>query len=82
MILNIGQAAGGVTLAYDCAGNKWIGLKIAGPNPAGKRGRNVSQGAVYDPKRKLIWATGSRCQMWVLKPDIAKAERADLAGAK
>ena len=83
MILNIGQTAtGGVTLAYDCADNKWVGLKIGGPNPAGKGGRNVSQGAVYDPKRRLVWATGTRSQMWVLKPDVAKAGRVDLAAPK
>jgi len=77
MILNIGQTTtvGGqrATLGYDCAGNKWVGLKIGGPNPAGKRGRNVSQGAVYDPKRKLVWATGSRSQVWVMRPDIPEA---------
>ncbi len=83
MILNIGQTApGGVTLAYDCAGNRWVGLKIGGPNPAGKGGRNVSQGAVYDPKRKLVWATGARSQVWVLKPDVANAEKVDLTALK
>ena len=85
-IVNIGQTTmlGGerVTLAYDCAKNTWLGLKIGGPNPAGKGGRNVSQGAVYDPKRKLVWATSSRSQMWVLRLDIAKAGKADLTVPK
>jgi hypothetical protein len=68
------------TLAYDCAGNRWLALKWTGPNPAGKGGRNVSQGAVYDPKRKLIWATGARSQVWVLRPDLETAARVDLGG--
>ncbi|MFO7899963.1 MAG: kelch repeat-containing protein [Planctomycetota bacterium] len=65
------------TLAYDCAGDRWLALTWTGPNPAGK-GRNVSQGAVYDPKRKLVWATGARSQMWVLRPDVEAAEKAEL----
>jgi galactose oxidase-like protein len=85
VILNIGQTAalGGerVTLGYDCAKNTWLALKIGGPNPSSK-GRNVGQGAVYDPKRKLVWATSSRSQMWVLRPDIAKAERVGLPAPK
>lgn len=41
------------TPLYDCAANKWLACKIDGPNPAGKDGRNVSLGLVYDPKRGL-----------------------------
>ncbi|MFW6107576.1 MAG: hypothetical protein ACOC70_00115 [bacterium] len=68
------------TLAYDCAGNRWLALNWPGPNPAGK-GRNVSQGAVYDPKRKLIWATGAQSQVWVLRPDVETAEKVELGKA-
>ena len=32
------------TPAYDCAANAWVALTIAGPAPAGKDGRNVSEG--------------------------------------
>jgi len=64
-----------LTLAYDCAANAFVRLKIPGPNPAGKRGRNVSQGAMYDPKRKLIWATDTNSQVYVLRLDATSVER-------
>ena len=86
MILNIGQTTtlGGerVTLAYDCAKDTWSAVKIGGPNPAGKGGRNISQGAVYDPKRKLVWATDTGSQIWVLRPDAANAGKVDLTEFK
>ena len=55
------------TPAYDCAANKWIGCKIDGPNPAGKEGRNVSLGLVYDLNRDLIWAVDTRGSIFVLR---------------
>jgi hypothetical protein len=55
------------TPAYDCAANRWLGLRIDGPNPAGKDGRNVSLGLVYDAKRDLIWAVDTDSHIYVLR---------------
>src|SRR2546426_1007517 len=41
------------TVAYDCANNRWVSLKIGGDDPIGNEGRNVSLGLVYDTKRQL-----------------------------
>ena len=60
------------------AANKWIALTIAGPAPAGKDGRNVSEGAAYDAKRRLIWATDANGQIYVLKLEAASVARKDL----
>jgi hypothetical protein len=63
------------TLGYDCAADRWVVYQLGGANPAGKDGRNVSLGVVYDPKRKLIWACDANNQVWVLRPDLSTAER-------
>jgi hypothetical protein len=61
------------TPAYDCAGNRWVSLKITGDDPNGKDGRNVSLGLMYDAKRKLFWAVDSASTVYVLRlePDSA-----------
>jgi len=66
------------TPAYDCAANKWVVLKISGPSPAGKRGRNVSMGLMYDARRKLIWAVDTHGNIFVLRLDAKSVERKDL----
>lgn len=70
------------TLVYDCAKNRWLALKITGKNPADPRrrggGRNVSQGLMYDAKRKLIWSTDTNSQVYVLRLDVKKAGKVDL----
>ena len=66
------------TPAYDGAANKWIACKIAGPNPAGKEGRNVSLGLVYDAKRDALWAVDTHGQVFVLRLDAVTLIRKDL----
>jgi hypothetical protein len=53
-------------------------LTVAGPSPAGKDGRNVSAGAAYDAKRRLIWATDTNGQIYVLRLDASSVAREDL----
>ena len=61
------------TPAYDCGANKWLSIRIDGPNPAGKDGRNVSLGLVYDAKRDLIWAVDTNSNIYVLRLDMKAA---------
>ncbi|MCY2953878.1 MAG: hypothetical protein NTU53_18195 [Planctomycetota bacterium] len=63
------------TPAYDCATNRWLGLRIDGPNPAGKDGRNVSLGLVYDAKRNLIWAVDADSHIYVLRLETKTAAK-------
>ena len=57
--------------AYDCAGNRWVALKLGGPNPAaGGYGYNVSLGLSYDARRNLHWAVGQYGQIHVLRIDL------------
>jgi len=66
------------TPAYDCAGDRWISLKIGGRDPSGPRGRDPSLGMVYDPKRKLFWAVDARSRVYVLRLDPETADLRDL----
>lgn len=66
------------SLAYDCGQNAWIVLNLGGTHPAGKKGRDVSQGCVYDAKRGLIWATDTNSQVYVLRLDAKAAKGATL----
>ena len=66
------------TPAYDCAANAWIACRIAGPNPAGKEGRDVSLGLTYDARRDALWAVDTRGQVFVLRLDAATLVRKDL----
>lgn len=66
------------TPAYGCAANTWIACKIAGPNPAGKEGRDVSPGLVYDAKRDALWAVDTHGHVFVLRLDAATLIRKDL----
>jgi hypothetical protein len=56
-------------LAYDCAANAWVGVKLAGPDLIGKQVFNNSVGILYDPNRNLVWALGQRSEVWVLRFD-------------
>ncbi len=62
------------TPAYDCAGKRWVSLKIGGDDPSGKKGRNVSLGMMFDPKRKLYWAVDTNSNVYVLRLDLATAD--------
>jgi len=62
------------TPAYDCAGDRWVSLKIGGDDPSGKKGRNVSLGMMVDAKRKLYWAVDTNSNVFVLRLDVATAD--------
>jgi hypothetical protein len=62
------------TPAYDCAGNRWVSLKITGTDPNGKSGRNVSLGMMFDSKRKLFWAVDTNGGVYALRLDPAAAD--------
>jgi hypothetical protein len=62
------------TPAYDCAGNRWVSLKIGGDDPSGKTGRNVSLGLMHDAKRKLFWAVDTHSNVYVLRLDAKTAD--------
>ncbi|MFO7900065.1 MAG: kelch repeat-containing protein [Planctomycetota bacterium] len=67
-----------VTLLYDPAKNAWLRMR---PNfDKGKKGRpirpahGVSCGVMWDPNRKLLWASSSRGHIYVMKFDRATAK--------
>jgi len=62
------------TPAFDCAGDRWVTLKIVGDDPSGKKGRNVSLGMMVDAKRKLFWAVDTNSNIFVLRLDAASAD--------
>jgi hypothetical protein len=62
------------TPAYDCAGNRWMSLKIGGADPNGKGGRNVSLGLMVDTRRKLFWAVDTSGKVYVLRLDLTSAD--------
>jgi hypothetical protein len=62
------------TPAYDCAGNRWVSLKIGGDDPSGKAGRNVSLGLMHDAKRRVFWAVDTRGNVFVLRLDPRTAD--------
>jgi hypothetical protein len=62
------------TPAYDCAKNEWLSLKLAGDDPSGKAGRNVSLGLMFDAKRKLFWAVDTNSNVFVLRLDPKSAD--------
>jgi len=62
------------TPAFDCAANRWISLRITGDDPNRERGRNVSLGLMYDPKRKLFWAVDTNSRVYVLRLDPKTAD--------
>jgi hypothetical protein len=67
------------TPAYDCAGNRWVSLKITGDDPSGPKGRNVSLGMMYDAKRELFFAVDTKSNVFALR---LKPEQADLQPLK
>lgn len=62
------------TPAYDCAGDRWVSLKLGGDDPSGKKGRNVSLGMQYDAKRKLFWAVDTSSHVFVLRLSVPSAD--------
>jgi hypothetical protein len=62
------------TPTYDCAGDRWVTLKIGGDDPSGKKGRNVSLGLMVDVKRKLFWAVDTNSNVYVLRLAVASAD--------
>jgi hypothetical protein len=70
---------GGHTIAYDCANNRWISLKIGGSVPYAKS--DLQMGMRYDPQRKLVWVVNAGCQVWAMRLDVSTA-RALLEGEK
>jgi hypothetical protein len=66
------------TPAYDCAGDRWLSLRIGGEDPSGKTGRNVSLGLMYDARRRLFWAVDTHSQVYVLRLDRKTAGERDL----
>ncbi|MBV8880435.1 MAG: hypothetical protein JO332_10755 [Planctomycetaceae bacterium] len=62
------------TPAYDCAGDRWVSLRIGGEDPSGKKGRNVSLGMMFDAKRRLFWAVDTNGNVYVLRLDAAAAD--------
>jgi lysophospholipase L1-like esterase len=60
---------------YDCAKNAWLGLGLAGDDPAGKGKFNNSMGLMYDPGRKLVWAVGQNSHVYVVKIDPSSRAR-------
>jgi len=78
--------------AYDCATNRWVGLKFKyeivhesndEKYPAWEREyprapHGISGGIVFDPKRKLFWGVDADCHVYVLKFDAKTADPVDL----
>src|SRR5262249_13708552 len=52
LVLIQAYAEGKRWLAYDCAKNAWLGLKLAGPDVIGKQVFNNSVGLLYNPNRR------------------------------
>ena len=48
---------------------RMVRAEPGGPHPSGKAGRDVSLGSAYDAKRKLIWATDTNGEVYVLRLD-------------
>jgi len=68
------------TPAYDCAGNRWVSLRIGyetadegrRPRVPGARGRSC--GLVYDARRKLVWGVDTnRVDVYALRLDAKAA---------
>ena len=49
-------------------------MSLAGDDPSGPKGRNVSLGLMYDPSRKLFWATDTNSQVYVLRLNLQVAD--------
>ena len=66
------------TPAFDCAGNRWLSLKLgyetAGDKKTPVTPRGHSSGIVFDPKRKLVWGVDSNCRVYVLRLDVKNAD--------
>jgi hypothetical protein len=66
-------------LVYDCAGNAWLGLCLAGSEPViGKSGFNAGLGLAYDARRKLVWAVDAWSHVFALRLDLETADAVGL----
>jgi hypothetical protein len=74
LVLIQAQVAGQRWLAYDCAKNAWLGVKLAGPDLIGDQTFNNSLGLAYDPNRQLVWALGQHSEVWALRFDRRTAD--------
>jgi len=73
------------TPAFDCAGNRWVALKLNYDAPMrgdGKKNpltpRGHSSGMAFDPGRKLIWGVDAACNVYVLKLDVQAASLSEI----
>ena len=68
-----GAKDGPVTLLYDPAANAWLRMEptfeVDSKGRAIRPGHGVGTGLMWDPGRKLIWASDSRGQVYVMKFD-------------
>jgi hypothetical protein len=67
------------TLAYDCAGERWVslglGYAIEGKRALQPRGPGHSCGLMHDARRKLIWGCDTHnCRVYVMRLDLASAD--------
>jgi hypothetical protein len=62
----------GELAAYDCAGNRWVALKLPGGEFLGKT-FNISLGLSYDAGRNLHWAVGQYGDVHALRIDAKTA---------
>jgi hypothetical protein len=74
LVLVQAQIEGKRWIAYDCARNAWLSLKLGGPDLIGKQVFNNSVGVLHDPTRKLVWAVGQHSEVWVLRLDLKTAD--------
>jgi hypothetical protein len=72
-----GEGGKPLTPLYDCEKNAWFGAELGGTDPVGKSTNSHFGSAMYDPKRKLVWAVNNACQIFVLKfdPKTAKLQK-------
>jgi len=62
------------TPVYDAAANRWLALRIGGANPCGKKGRNVSLGLMFHPRRKLVLAVDTNSVVYALRVEPKAAD--------
>ncbi|MBE3135324.1 MAG: hypothetical protein IMZ55_17800, partial [Acidobacteria bacterium] len=66
--------------AYDCAGNRWVSLKVGyertdGGKPLAPGAVRHSCGLVWDARRGIIWGVDTnRVSVYALRFDAARAD--------
>ncbi|MBN1421459.1 MAG: hypothetical protein JXP34_21980 [Planctomycetes bacterium] len=70
------------TPAYDCAGNRWVSLRIAYEERKDRKTPYVpmghSCGIVYDAKRGLVWGVDAASDVYVLRLDAGAADMQEI----